>query len=101
MKLNIVKGYVYIILAALFIVAGVVLLLTNAKNTGDLWFGQNLVASVGAIMVASAVYGAVMVFIVKLLFHGIGDLRQGRRDQKLDDLDKQSRTVGQHSSDDS
>lgn len=88
MKWNLVKGYVFVVLAGLFGLVATVLVLTNIKNECQLWFGQNMTGQTGVVMLASALAGVVLVYVVKLLIRGIRDLRRGHVQQKLQRLEQ-------------
>lgn len=87
MKWNLVKGYVFVVIAGLYGLVAAVLVLTNIRNDCQLWFGQNLTGRTGAVMLGGAAGGILLVFVVKLLVRGIRDLRRGHAQQKLQRLE--------------
>jgi uncharacterized integral membrane protein len=95
MNWKMIKGYVAIILGGLFLAACVIVFLSNARQGCQVWFfGKGCDAYVSIVMLASAVVGVVAIFMAKLLFHGIRNLREGRRDaqlRKVDQLEKANR----------
>lgn len=89
MNFKTLKGQVLILICGLYFAAGVVLLLTNARNYCKLWFGSNIEGKyTGIVMLVSAVFGVLAIFMFKLLLRGIKDLRIGRLQASLQRVDK-------------
>lgn len=83
-----VKGYVLVTLTGLYIVAAVILVLLNIKNTASIWFGQNLNHSTGWIMIYSALVGFSFYWAIKWMFTGIKSIRAGITQDKINKVGK-------------
>ena len=83
-----VKGYVLVTLTGLYIVAAVILVLLNIKNTASIWFGQNLDHSTGWIMIYSALIGFSFYWAIKWMFTGIKSIRAGSLQGKINRVGK-------------
>ncbi len=83
-----VKGYILVTLTGLYIVAAVILVLLNIKNTASIWFGQNLDHSTGRIMIYSALVGFSFYWAIKWMFAGIKSIRTGIMQDKINKVGK-------------
>ena len=83
-----IKGYVLVTLTGLYMVAAVVLVLLNIKNTASVWFGQNLDGSTGWIMIYSALVGFAFYWAIKWMFTGIKGIRAGITQDKINRVGK-------------
>lgn len=97
MNFRTIKGQVLILVCLVFFAAAVVLFLTNIKNECAVWCGKNLEASTGMVMLISALFGAVAIFVVKLLVRGVKDLKIGRLQARLQRVDRIEKTQPQAS----
>ena len=84
MNLNLLKGYVLIVLSGLVILAAVVLVALQWGNRGNFsLYGKNIPdANTAVVVLASAAGGVVLLFLPMLLARGISALRMGRREQR-------------------
>ena len=83
-----VKGYVLVTLTGLYIVAAIILVLLNIKNTAVVYFGQNLHHSTGRIMIYSALVGFSFYWALKWMFIGIKSIRTGTMQDKVNRVGK-------------
>jgi uncharacterized protein HemY len=98
MNYRTLKGQVLILVSGLYFIVGILLALSNARNVGDLWwFGKNLHVNISLVMLVSAIFGVVAIFVFKLLLRGIKDLKIGRLQASLQRVDKIEKTQSQPS----
>ena len=84
MNASIFKGYVLIIFSGLVLLAAAILAVLQWGNYGQFsLYGKNLNrASTLAVMLASAAGGVVVLYLSKVMYHGIRSLLKGRRQQR-------------------
>ncbi len=101
MNWNYIKGYVLTVIGGLYLVAVGLMVAMNWGNAcewtlfGAIQKGQ----SIGIIMLCSAVAGVLTVFVIKMFFWGLKDIRNGRRDQALRKVSQMEKAQKQHEKD--
>ncbi|MBN1555665.1 MAG: hypothetical protein JXA11_13050 [Phycisphaerae bacterium] len=89
MNFRMFKGQVLILLSGLYFILGILLVLSNARNEGALWwFAKNMQANMSLVMIISAAVGMAAIFVFKLLLRGVKDLRIGRLQASLQRVEK-------------
>ena len=92
-----ITGYVLVTLTGLYMVAAIILVLLNIKNTSSVWFGQNLdQSSTGWIMIFSALVGFSFYWGIKWMFFGIKDIRAGAMRDKVNRVGKLEKMAKSH-----
>lgn len=83
------KGQILILASGLFFAIGILLVLSNARNEGELWwFAKNTKANMSLVMLVSVLVGVGAIFMFKVLLRGIRDLKIGRLQSSLQRVNK-------------
>ncbi len=80
MNANLLKGYVFVLVSGVLILAGVVLVILQWGNAANFsLYGKNIPnANTGLIMLCSAVGGIMLLILAKMMLGGALALRRGR-----------------------
>ncbi|MHC4295504.1 MAG: hypothetical protein ACYSTL_07950 [Planctomycetota bacterium] len=82
MNVRMVKGYVLIIFAGVILIAVAVLLFLQWGNAAEFsLYGMNMTPNTGLLMIISAVGGALIYLLFKMLGSGVRCLREAKRQQ--------------------
>ncbi len=77
------KAYARVVLGGLVILAAIVLVLLQWSTTSDITlYGKWVTVGTWLLMLASAVGGILLLWVVKQFFHGVGTLRRQRREER-------------------
>ncbi len=93
MNTKIFKGYFFIILSGIVLLAAAILIILQWDRVAmfSIYGSQEMPVNTALLILASAACGVVGVFLIKMLFHGIGSLRRGLREKARKSIDQRLR----------
>ena len=87
MNTNQVKGYFQIVLSGLFLIAVALLIILQWGNAVLFTaFGPPVTANLALFMLGNAAGGVVLWHMIKMLYHGVMNLRKGNRQKAFDEV---------------
>jgi uncharacterized membrane protein len=89
MHLKTLQGYVAVVVIGLLLAAGVVLVILQWGNSAAFsLYGKNTTYNTALVVLGGVIAGVALIPLLKMFFHGIGHIRRGRQDERIDRVNK-------------
>ncbi len=97
MNVNLLKGYVLVVLSGLILLAAALLVILQWGNQAKLsLYGKNVEVNTFALVLCSAAGGIVIVFLCWVFVRGLRSLLKGRRKEKQQLIAQRISNLEQH-----